>query len=87
VRFDPVYAGHFKCNIRRSYDYPKLWGYTRELYQIPGISKTVHMDHIKRHYYQSHAGINPTPIVPNGPAIDFEAPHGRERLSSFELGM
>ena len=77
LRFDPVYVGHFKCNIRRIEDYPNLWGFTRELYQVPGVSDTVHMDHIKRHYYASHATINPTGVVPLGPDIDFTIPHGR----------
>jgi putative glutathione S-transferase len=77
VRFDPVYFGHFKCNLRRIVDYPNLWEYTRELYQVPGISDTVHMDHIKRHYYGSHGSINPTGVVPIGPEIDFTIPHGR----------
>ena len=78
LRFDPVYVGHFKCNIRRIVDYPNLWGYTRELYQYPGVAETVHMDHIKLHYYGSHATINPSGVVPAGPAIDFTEPHGRE---------
>lgn len=77
VRFDPVYVGHFKCNIRRISDYPNLSGYLRELYQIDGIAETVHMDHIKNHYYQSHESINPTRIVPLGPQIDYNAPHQR----------
>jgi putative glutathione S-transferase len=77
VRFDAVYYGHFKCNLRRLVDYPNLWGYTRELYQLPGIAETVELDEIKRHYYATHAFINPTQIVPLGPALDFEAPHGR----------
>jgi len=77
VRFDCVYHGHFKCNIRRIIDYPHLWAYARELYQWPKIAGTVNFDHIKRHYYQSHRAINPTGIVPVGPAIDFMAPHGR----------
>jgi putative glutathione S-transferase len=77
VRFDPVYVGHFKCNIRRIVDYPNLWGYTKELYQFPGVSETVHMDHIKKHYYGSHPTINPTGVVPAGPEIDFTEPHGR----------
>jgi putative glutathione S-transferase len=67
VRFDPVYVGHFKCNIRRIADYPNLQGYLRELYQVPGVAETVNMDHIKRHYYMSHETINPTRIVPVGP--------------------
>jgi len=77
VRFDAVYYGHFKCNIRRLIDYPNLWAYTRELYQWPGIAATVNLMHIKRHYYMSHRHINPTGIVPLGPVIDFEAPSGR----------
>ena len=77
MRFDAVYYGHFKCNLRRLVDYPNLWGYTRELYQLPGIAATVKLDEIKRHYYCTHASINPSRIVPLGPAIDFDAPHGR----------
>jgi putative glutathione S-transferase len=71
VRFDAVYVGHFKCNLRRLLDYPNLWNYTRELYQRPGIAATVDLAHIKRHYYQSHPSINPTGIVPVGPEVDF----------------
>ena len=77
IRFDPVYHGHFKCNRRRIVDYPNLWGYTRELFQWPGIRETVHFDHIVRHYYYSHDTINPHRIVPIGPEIDYDAPHGR----------
>jgi len=77
VRFDPVYVGHFKCNIRRLVDYPNLWGWTRELYQLPGIAATTRLDHIKAHYYRSHPTINPTGVVPRGPEIDFTEPHGR----------
>ena len=80
VRFDPVYVGHFKCNIRRITDYPALLGYLRDLYQLPGIAETVVMDHIKQHYYQSHRQINPTGIVPVGPVLDYTAPHGRGAL-------
>lgn len=80
IRFDPVYVGHFKCNIRRLVDYPSLFAYTRDLYQWPRVRETVNFLHIKRHYYMSHTAINPTGIVPVGPVIDFEAPHGRERL-------
>ncbi len=80
LRFDPVYHGHFKCNLRRLVDYPNLWGYTRELYQWPRVAGTVNMMHIKRHYYGCHRTINPTGIVPLGPLIDFAAPHGRDRL-------
>jgi len=77
VRFDAVYHGHFKCNVRRLDDYPSLSGYLRELYQMPGIAETVDLDHIKRHYYMSHTHINPSRIVPLGPALDFSRPHGR----------
>jgi putative glutathione S-transferase len=77
IRFDSVYYGHFKCNIRRIIDYPNLWGYLRDLYQLPGIAETVKMDHIKRHYYYTHDDINPTRIVPVGPVLDLMAPHGR----------
>lgn len=80
VRFDPVYVGHFKCNIGRILDYPNLWNYTKELYQVPGIAQTVNMHHIKAHYYGSHGTINPTGIVPVGPNIDYSTPHNRERL-------
>jgi putative glutathione S-transferase len=80
VRFDPVYFGHFKCNRRRLVDYPNLWGYTCDLYQTPGVAATVHVDLIKRHYYGSHATINPTGIIPRGPQIDYTAPHERARL-------
>ena len=77
VRFDPVYVGHFKCNLRRIVDYPNLWGYVRDLYQTPGVADTVDFLHIKSHYYQSHGTINPTGIVPMGPEIDFMEPHDR----------
>jgi len=80
VRFDAVYVGHFKCNIRRIVDYPNLWAYTRELYQFPGVRETTDFGHIKRHYYQSHRSINPTRIVPAGPTLDFDMPHQRDRL-------
>jgi len=80
IRFDAVYHGHFKCNLRRLVDYPALWAYTRELYQWPGVRDTVRFDHIKKHYYGSHRHINPTGIVPLGPEMDFEAPHGRGAL-------
>ncbi len=78
IRFDPVYVGHFKCNIKRVHDYENLPGYLRELYQIPGVAETVDMAHIKRHYYESHSTINPTAIVPIGPDFDLLKPHGRE---------
>ena len=77
VRFDAVYFGHFKCNKRRIADYPNLFGYLRELYQMPHIADTVNMDHIKRHYYITHGSLNPSGIVPLGPDLDFTAPHGR----------
>jgi putative glutathione S-transferase len=82
IRFDAVYNGHFKCNLRRVLDYPNLWGYTRDVYAIPGIAATVNFDHIKRHYYMTHDEINPTRIVPLGPILDLGAPHGRETLGS-----
>jgi putative glutathione S-transferase len=79
VRFDAVYHGHFKCNIRRISDYPNLFGYLKDLYQTDGIADTVNFDHIKRHYYVTHDDINPTRIVPLGPDQDLTAPHGRDR--------
>jgi putative glutathione S-transferase len=80
IRFDAVYHGHFKCNVRRILDYPNLQGYLLDLYQQPGIAETVNLDHIKRHYYVTHDDINPTRIVPIGPALDLNRPPGRERL-------
>jgi putative glutathione S-transferase len=80
LRFDPVYVGHFKCNIRRIADYPNLSGYVRDLYQQPGIAGTLRLDHIKSHYYGSHEKINPTRVVPIGPELDYAAPHDRARL-------
>ena len=80
VRFDSVYHGHFKCNLRRLVDYPNLWSYTRDLYQRPSFHETTDFDHIKRHYYLTHPHINPTGIVPKGPLLDWSAPHDRERL-------
>ena len=77
ARFDSIYHGHFKCNIRRLSDYPNLWAYTRDLYQHPGISGTLNFAHNKQHYYASHETVNPTRIVPKGPLLDFEEPHGR----------
>ena len=77
LRFDAVYVGHFKCNLRRLVDYPHLSGYARDLYQQPGVAETVDFTHIKGHYYRSHATINPTGIVPLGPVLDFAAPHDR----------
>jgi glutathionyl-hydroquinone reductase len=78
VRFDPVYNGHFKCNLRRLVDYRNLWAFTRDIYQWPGIAQTVNFTHIKRHYYQSHHTINPTGIVPLGPLLDFDQPAERD---------
>ena len=77
ARFDPVYVGHFKCNLRRLVDYPHLWPYARELYQHPGVAETVDFFHIKQHYYGSHESVNPSGIVPKGPIIDWDEPHGR----------
>lgn len=80
IRFDAVYHGHFKCNIRRLVDFPNLFGYLKDLYQYDGVAETVNMDHIKRHYYITHDDINPTGIVPLGPNQDLRSPHGREHL-------
>ena len=81
IRFDVVYHGHFKCNLRRIVDYPNLQGYLMDLYQQPGITDTVNFDHIKRHYYMTHTQINPTRIVPIGPVLDLRKPHNRGRLA------
>jgi len=81
VRFDAVYVGHFKCNLRRIADYPNLSNYLRDLYQVPGVAETVDVEHAKRHYYGSHATINPTGIVPLGPELDYAAPHDRDRFA------
>ncbi len=80
VRFDPVYVGHFKCNLRRIADYPNLPNYTRDLYQVPGVAETVNLLHIKNHYYGSHESINPTRVVPKGPEIDYSTTHDRDRF-------
>lgn len=80
VRFDAVYHGHFKCNLRRIVDYPNLQAYLQDLYQTPGVAHTVNFDHIKRHYYVTHAQINPTKIVPLGPELHLSAPHHRDRM-------
>lgn len=82
IRFDAVYHGHFKCNVRRIVDYPNLHGYLLDLYQQPGIAETVDFDHIKRHYYVTHDDINPTQIVPIGPEMDLTRPHGREKVGA-----
>lgn len=81
IRFDPVYVGHFKCNIRRIADYPELSNYVRDLFQYPDIAKTVNMVNIKKHYYASHETINPSHVVPVGPIVDFWAPHNRNRFN------
>ena len=81
IRFDAVYHGHFKCNLRRIVDYPNLQGYLMDLYQQPGIAETVNLDHIKRHYYMTHTAINPTRIVPIGPLNDLTGPHGRGKMN------
>jgi len=81
IRFDAVYHGHFKCNVRRIVDYPNLFGYLRDLYQVDGVAETVNFDHIKRHYYVTHRQINPTRIVPLGPDLDLRSAHGRGHLS------
>ena len=82
IRFDAVYVGHFKCNLRRIADYPNLSNYLRDLYQVPGVAETVDIDQIKRHYYTSQRKVNPTGIVPLGPELDFTSPHNRVRLST-----
>lgn len=81
IRFDAVYVGHFKCNLKRIVDYPNLDAYMRELYQMEGIAETIHFDHIKGHYYQSHTMINPTGVVPLGPILDLDKPHFRSKIS------
>jgi putative glutathione S-transferase len=78
IRFDAVYVGHFKCNIRRLFDYANLWAYTRDLYQHEGVAETINLQHIKHHYYVSHTTINPTAVVPAGPDIDYWEPHNRD---------
>ena len=85
IRFDAVYVGHFKCNIRRLVDYPNLFAYTRDIYQWPGVAATVDFEHIRRHYYESHRSINPTGIVPLGPVLDFTAAHGRTQPAAANL--
>lgn len=79
-RFDPVYHYHFKCNRRRLRDYPNLWGYVRDLYQVPGVGETCNLEHVKLHYFASHESINPTRVVPVGPDIDYTTAHDRDRL-------
>jgi putative glutathione S-transferase len=82
LRFDLIYHGHFKCNLKRLIDYPNLWAYTRDLYQYPGVASTCNFKHAKHHYLESHDTINPNRIVPIGPAVDFSLPHGRQHLSN-----
>lgn len=81
VRFDAVYVGHFKCNLKRIADHPHLSGYLRDLFQLPGVAETVDFDHIKRHYYVTHPDLNPTQVVPLGPQLDLDRPHGRGHLA------
>ncbi|KAF6025247.1 hypothetical protein EB796_016457 [Bugula neritina] len=80
VRFDAVYVLHFKCNRRRIVDYPNMWGYVKEIYQLPGVAETVNMEHIVKHYHMSHPSINQFRIVPINPIIDFNEKHGRDKL-------
>ena len=80
VRFDAVYVGHFKCNKQRIADYPNIQGYLKELYQVEGVAETTDFYHIKRHYYFSHTGINPTQVVPKGPELDLDSPHDRDLI-------
>ena len=82
LRFDPIYFGHFKCNLRRVVDYPNLSNYLRDLYQVPGVAETVDVEHAKKHYYGSHVSVNPTRIVPVGPELDYAAPHNRDRFKA-----
>ncbi len=77
IRFDSVYVTHFKTNLRRIVDYPNIWGFTRDVYQLPGVAETVNMAHIKSHYFESHTHINPNGIVPDGPLLNFNDPHKR----------
>ncbi len=86
IRFDAVYYGHFKCNLKRIVDYPHLSNYLRELYQVPGIAETIDIGYIKRHYYYSHTSVNPTQIIPMGPVLDFDAAHNREELFGAKNG-
>lgn len=82
-RFDSVYHGHFKCNLRRITDFPNLWGFVRDVYQLPGVAAVSNIDHCKQHYYRSHLHINPTGIVPAGPELDFASQHGRGAPLTF----
>jgi putative glutathione S-transferase len=87
IRFDPVYHGHFKCNRARVVDYPNIWGYVREIYQMPGVAETVDLDHIRQHYYASHETVNPSRIVAIGPELDYWAPHGREQVGAAQTAV
>jgi glutathionyl-hydroquinone reductase len=80
LRFDAVYYSHFKCNLRRIVDYPNLWNYLKDIYQLPGIRETCKLEHIKVHYYRSHPNVNPTRIVPVGPILNFDESHDRDRI-------
>ncbi|MGC2520870.1 MAG: glutathione S-transferase family protein [Burkholderiales bacterium] len=86
VRFEPVYHFHFKCNLRRLRDYPSLWAFTRELYQTPGVASTVDLWHIKEHYYRSQKEVNPSQVVPVGPILNYDEPHGRGKSSDATAG-
>ena len=77
IRFDPVYNCHFKCNRARVIDYPHLWAYTREIYQMPGVADTVNLQHIRHHYFESHPSVNPSGVAAIGPDLHYDAPHGR----------
>jgi putative glutathione S-transferase len=81
IRFDDVYHTHFKCNVRKIAEYPNLWNYLKELYQLPGVAETVNMDHIREHYYRTHPDVNPKRIVAVGPDHDFSEPHDRDQLA------
>lgn len=76
-----VYAVHFKCNKKLLREYPNIFGYTKDIFQVPGVSSSVQMEHIKKHYYGSHPSINPFGIIPHGPNIDYSAPHHRDSFS------
>ena len=82
MRFDAIYHGHFKCNLKRLADYPALSAYVRDLYQQPGVAGTLNFEHNRRHYYESHGTINPTGVVAVGPELRFDAPHQREALAA-----
>jgi putative glutathione S-transferase len=81
ARFDSVYYSHFKCSIRRLTEYQNLWGYARDLYSLPAFAETTNFDHIKRHYFMTHSHLNPSRIVPDGPLLEWNSPHGRAVLA------